>query len=83
MNAPVRILTHQQITSGAVLDRCLRSAHEIETLLNSTIGTIDFEAKHAVVTEAQRIEARTIAEYLAAHVATLTALANSAQKDAA
>lgn len=83
MNAPFRTLTAGQVTSGAVLDRCLRTAHEIERLLNSTIGTIDHEAKHAVITDAQRAEARTVAGYLAGHVATLLAIANSEQKGTA
>lgn len=80
MNAPVRILTAAQVTSGAVLERSLRGAHDIEVLLSTFIGTVDFEARHAVLTDAQRTEARTVAGYLAAHAATLMALADDAAR---
>lgn len=83
MNAPIRPLTAAQVTSGAVLERALRGAHDVEVLLSTFIGTVDHEAKHAVLTDAQRTEALTVAGYLAAHVETLRALANLSQKDAA
>lgn len=82
MNAPVRTPTAAQVTSGAVLDRSLRGAHDIEVLLATFIGTVDFEARHAVLSDAQRTEARTIAGYLAAHVATLMALADGSVQPA-
>ncbi len=77
MNAPIRILTADQVTSGAVLEHALRSAHGTEVLLSDFIGSIDSAARNAVLTDAQRTEARTIAQHLAAHAETLRALASS------
>lgn len=79
MNAPFRTITPQQISNGAVLERTLRAAHDTEVLLSSFVGSVGVYATDAVVTDAQRTEARVIARNLQALADTLLAVTNGEQ----
>lgn len=58
-----------------VFDRSLRGAHDIEVLLSSFVGTLNYEGQRAELSADRAVELESVAIRLRAHAVTLASLA--------